>query len=130
MYGIILYHGKISSRDFRIFKARILVNELDTLCIKVHDGPLKALSSEMDRPKLGSFERHLLKREVRRILEKSAPPTCCESPLKITRHLVQLLAIRVRIANSAQSSASGLLFTTYSYCIGNGAMNKFRICYQ
>ncbi len=95
-------------------------------------------------PKLGSFERPSLKREAPRFLEKSARPPSCESP----RHLVQLLAIRILIANGAHGSVCGLLFTSYScwqwryekiwnlwpmaqkfsqleciFSVGNGAMN-------
>ncbi len=36
----------------------------------------------------------------------------------------------ILIANSAHSSVSGPLFTTYCTAVGNGAMNKFRICFQ
>jgi hypothetical protein len=69
LYGTILYHGKISNRDFRIFKARIVVSELDTLCIEIHDCPARWI-------------RHLLKRKMRRLLEKSARPPCCEKAFK------------------------------------------------
>jgi hypothetical protein len=34
------------------------------------------------------------------------------------------------IANGEQSSVSGLLFTTYSTAVDNGAMNNFGICLQ
>jgi hypothetical protein len=50
--------------------------------------------------KVGSFDRSLLKREARRYLEKSARPPSCESPLKIPRYLVQLLAITILIPNA------------------------------
>ncbi len=61
-------------------------------------------------------------------LEKSAGPACCESPLKLQRHLVQLLAIRKQIATAhkALSAAFYLLHTA----VGNGAMNKFLIYSQ
>jgi hypothetical protein len=59
--------------------------------------------------------RHLFNREARRLFEKSARSSPCESPLKIPRHLVQLLEIRILIANSSHSSAGDLYFTTYSY---------------
>jgi hypothetical protein len=39
-------------------------------------------------------------RETRKSLKKSARPPSCESPLKIPRHLVQLLAIRILIPNA------------------------------
>jgi hypothetical protein len=58
--------------------------------------------------------RHLFNREARRLFEKSARSPPCESPLKIPRHLVQLLEIKILIANSPHSSVSDLLFTTYS----------------
>jgi hypothetical protein len=48
------------------------------------------------------------KREARRFLEKSACSPSCESLSKIPRHLVQLLAIRILIPNSAHRSASSL----------------------
>ncbi len=64
-----------------------------------------------------------------------------ESPLKLQRHLVLLLAIWKQIANSAHSSVSSLLFSTYScwqrcyerfkprmlLFVGNGAMNSSAI---
>jgi hypothetical protein len=50
--------------------------------------------------KVLSSDRSSLKMEARRFLEKSARPPSCESPLKIPRHLVQLLAIRILIAKS------------------------------
>ncbi len=54
---------------------------------------LKVLSREMDLPESGSFRR-----EVQRLLENlPLIPPSCESPLKIPRHLVQLLAIRILI---------------------------------
>jgi hypothetical protein len=67
---------------------------------------LKVLSSEMDPAEISSFDRYLLKIEARAFFEKSAHPPSCESPLKIPRHLVQLLAISILIANSAHSSAA------------------------
>ncbi len=39
-------------------------------------------------------------RKARRFLEKSARLPSCESPSKIPRHLVELLAIRKRIVNA------------------------------
>jgi hypothetical protein len=42
--------------------------------------------------------------------------TSCESPLKLQRHIIQLLAIMIIIANGAHSSICGLLSTTYSCC--------------
>jgi hypothetical protein len=53
----------------------------------------------MDPPKLGSFDRSLLKSEGRKFLAKSAHPPCCGSPSKLQRHFVQVLAIKKQIAN-------------------------------
>jgi hypothetical protein len=66
-------------------------------------------------PKLGSFDRSSLKCAARRFFEKSARPPSCESPLKLQRHLVQMLAIWKQIANGAHSSVSGIILTLYSY---------------
>jgi hypothetical protein len=41
------------------------------------------------------FIRYLLKREAQRFLKKSAHPPSCENLLKVPRHLVQLLVIRI-----------------------------------
>jgi len=60
------------------------------------------------------FESLLLKGDARRSSAKLVCLPSCESLLKILRHLVQLLAIRIIIANSVHSSVSGLLFTTCS----------------
>jgi hypothetical protein len=68
-----------------------------------------------EKKKVDSFNRHLLKREARRFFEKSARPPSFESPFTISRHLVRLSAIRILIANSANSSVRGLLSTTYSF---------------
>jgi hypothetical protein len=47
---------------------------------------------------VGSFDRSSsFKSEAQRFSEKSVRPPSCESPLKIPRHLVQLLAIRILI---------------------------------
>jgi hypothetical protein len=56
--------------------------------------------------------------------------TSCESPLKLQRHLIQLLAIIIIIAtaHTALSAAFYLLHTV----VVNGAMNlnKFGNCFQ
>jgi hypothetical protein len=58
---------------------------------------LKVLSIEMEpAEKRMSIE----KRELWVFLAKSARPPSCESHQKISRHLVQLLAIRTLIANA------------------------------
>jgi hypothetical protein len=54
----------------------------------------------------GSFEISSLKSEARRFLEKSAPPPCCESPLKITatpRTAVGYLETNCQCANENSS---------------------------
>jgi hypothetical protein len=56
------------------------------------------------------FNRPSLKSEALRFSEKSIRPPSCESLVKIQRHLVQLLAIRILIANCTHSFVSGLLF--------------------
>jgi hypothetical protein len=58
---------------------------------------LKVLSREMDLAKEVSIDRSSGKGEARRFLEKSF-----ERPLKLQRHLVQILAIRNLIANGAE----------------------------
>ncbi len=90
--------------------------------------------SKWIRPKLGSFDRRLFKWEARRFLGKSARSQFCESPLKIPRHLVQLLAIRILIANSVYTQLcqpsfiyytqllATALWTNFEY-VPNGAMN-------
>jgi hypothetical protein len=40
---------------FLAFLAGIFVRELNTLCIEVHDGPLKVLSSERDPAEIRFF---------------------------------------------------------------------------
>ncbi len=58
------------------------------------------LSSEMELADIRLIQKAFFKeREAQRFLEKSARPLICERPLKIPRHLVQLLAIRKRIPN-------------------------------
>jgi hypothetical protein len=68
---------------------------------------LKVLSSEMAPP--GCFK------------ENPAVPHPGESSLKIPRHLVQLLAIRILIANGAHSSVRGN-FLIHAI-VGHGALN-------
>ncbi len=69
------------------------------------------------RSKLGSFERYLLKGEAPRLLEKSARPPSCESPLKIQRHLVQYLAIMILIYNAMTHTAPAV---SSIFCIVQG----------
>jgi hypothetical protein len=47
----------------------------------LHTRSLKVMSSEMNLPNLGSFDRSLM-REVRRFLEKIRPPHILRKPLK------------------------------------------------
>jgi hypothetical protein len=72
---------------------------------------IKDVSNEKDPAENKVHSKGLYKRERR-----GACPPSCESPLKIPRHLLQQLAmvIRILIANGAHSSVCGLLFTTYS----------------
>ena len=62
----------------------------------------KVLSGDMAPVEIGFIEsvQYLLKRKAPKCLDKSACPQSCVSPLKIHRHLVQLLAIMILIANS------------------------------
>jgi len=68
--------------------------------------------------------QYLLKRKAPKCLDKSACPQSCESPLKIHRHLVQLLAIMILIANTTEHTA---LSTTV---VATGDKNKFGRCCQ
>jgi hypothetical protein len=70
---------------------------------------LSTMSSEMDLSESGIYQS-VLKVEGRRFLEKFVRPPSFESPLKIMRHLVQLLATRILIPNSARSSVGGLYY--------------------
>jgi hypothetical protein len=60
---------------------------------------LNALSSEMNQA--NSFLlRKLFKGEARRFSANFGSLLSCESPLKIQRYLIELLAMRILIANS------------------------------
>ncbi len=83
---------------------------------------MKVQTSEMDLAEIRFIDRSSLKSEGAELFRKSGPPLSCESPLKIQRPLVQQMVIRILIANSAHSSVSGLLFTTF---VGNVAKNGF-----
>ncbi len=61
-------------------------------------------------------------------LEKSACPPSGWSPLKIPRHLQQLLAIRILIANSAHSSTYGLFFINTLIRFVSISGTKFGLC--
>ncbi len=50
--------------------------------------------------KVGQFDSSSLKSVARRFSERSVRPPSCESPLKIPRHLVQLLPSRILIRNA------------------------------
>jgi hypothetical protein len=66
--------------------------------------PLKYCPVRWIRPKSGIY---LTERRGGCLKNPPAPIlSSCESPLKIPRHLVQLLAIRTLIANSSHSSVS------------------------
>jgi hypothetical protein len=59
----------------RIQKKTFIVSRLST----ENSHPLKVLSSEMDLAEIRFFDRHLIDRETRMLLEKFARPTSCES---------------------------------------------------
>jgi hypothetical protein len=63
------------------------------------------------QPKLGSFNRYLLKREEWRFSEKSARPPSCVSSLKIPQFRTEL-KIRNLIANGAHNSWCAFCFTS------------------
>jgi hypothetical protein len=71
-------------------------------CIKY----LKVCLARWIRLKVGSFD----KREARMFLKRISPSPSCECPLKIQRHHVQLLAIRILIANSARTALSAAFY--------------------
>jgi hypothetical protein len=104
---------EVSSRHQQESKGRLVKVVLVLLILKV-------LSSEMDLAESRIIARSSLKSESRRFPEKSVRPPSCECPLKIPRHLIQLLAIRIIIANGTHSSVSDN--------VDNGAMNKIGIC--
>jgi hypothetical protein len=54
------------------------------------------------------FDRSSLQSKARRFLEKSANPPSSESPLKIPRHLIQLLVVGNLIANRAERFIAAL----------------------
>jgi hypothetical protein len=62
--------------------------------------PLKILSSEMDPAEIRFIRKAFIEERGTKLLEKSGRPPFCGSPLKIPRHLVQLLEIRKRIAKA------------------------------
>jgi hypothetical protein len=67
----------------------------------------------MDPAKIGFIRRAFIEERAAKIFRKPACPHPV-SPLKITRHIVQLLAITILIANGAHSSVCGFLFSTHS----------------
>jgi hypothetical protein len=69
------------------------------------------LSSEMDQAKSGLIGKLFIKGRGAEDLRIISPSLI---PLKILRHLEQLMAVRILIANGAHSSVSGIFFTTYS----------------
>jgi hypothetical protein len=63
---------------------------------------LKVLScrmDEMDSAECRFIRQVFFEERVAEVLEKSDRAPSCESPLKISHHLVQLLAIRILITN-------------------------------
>jgi len=71
---------------------------------------LKVLFSEMDMEEISSFVWSLFEGEARMFLKRISPSPSCECPLKIQRHHVQLLAIRILIANSARTALSAAFY--------------------
>jgi len=65
----------------------------------------------MDLAGVRFIRKAFIKERGAEVLEISVRPLSCKSPLKIPRHLAQLLAIRILIAKGAHSSVWGLLFT-------------------
>jgi hypothetical protein len=78
----------------------------------------------MELAESGSIEWSPLKGEVRRFFEKLVRPPSCKSPLKIQRHLVQLLAIKILIAKRVHSSICGL--SLLHTVVGNGDKNNLK----
>jgi hypothetical protein len=62
---------------------------------------LKVLSSEMDEAKSGLPRRFFIKERGSEIVSNFARPPSCEGTLKIQQRLVQMLAIKILIANVA-----------------------------
>jgi hypothetical protein len=83
----------------------------------------------MDLAESGVYRYYsILKFEAQRLLEKSVRLPSYESPLKIPRRLIQLLAIRILIPNKPLRSFSGLVLPQTG--VVNGALNKFGTCRQ
>ncbi len=89
-------------------KTRIMSMELRVMNLPQHFYKVsRYCPAKWIRLKLGSFDRYLLKREARRFLDKSARLPTCESPLKTSRNLAELFAVRIlatRLRNSLNSS--------------------------
>jgi hypothetical protein len=54
----------------------------------------------MDQTKSGLIRKLFIKERAQRFLANFVRPSSCESPSKSKRHLVQLLEIRIIIANA------------------------------
>jgi hypothetical protein len=79
----------------------------------------------MDPAAITSFEKPLLKREARRFSEKSTLPLILWSPLKILRHLIQLLAIgnELPTRDFLKMSAPHFLMTYRMNLISDGSIS-------
>ncbi len=101
--------------------AKIPVETCCCVCLGKNLGPFKVLSSD-----IRFFRQAFIKERCAEVVRKIPRPPSCESPLKIQRYLVQLLAIRILIAHTALSASFYSLHTA----VGNGAMNKIRIHFR
>ncbi len=69
---------------------------MEPIAIRIYcQRPLKVLSRMMDLAKSGLIRNFLIKGKARRLSVNFALLSSYESPLKILRHLVQLLTIRI-----------------------------------
>ncbi len=68
----------------------------------------------MDQTEIRFVQTAFIKERGAEVKKNPPHPPSYESPSKIPRHLVQLLAISKRIANGSHSSVCGLLFPKYS----------------
>jgi hypothetical protein len=66
------------------------------------------LSTEMDQAKSGLTRKLFINGRGAEVLRIIARPSSCGSPLKILRHLKQLMAVRILISNGAHSYVSGI----------------------
>ncbi len=68
------------------------------------------MSSEMDFAEIRFIRKPFIKERCAEVSRKIRPSPTCEGPMKIPRHLVQLLAVgRILIANGAHSPILSVL---------------------